>query len=92
MKAAGEKEERLQRGERGSNALGRKKIQNTRHGGMIYLSGLSQEREFQTEIVITSVEMIGGEDDVSFTLNNITSKGIFPKTKMMTLMTKTIII
>ena len=79
MKAAGEKEERLQRGERGSDALGRKKIQNTRHGGRIYLSGLSQEREFQTEeIVITSVEMIGGEDDVSFTLNNITSKGICP--------------
>ena len=28
-------------------------------------SGVSQESEFQTEIVITSVEMIGGEDDVS---------------------------
>ena len=49
---------------------------------MIYLSGLSQEREFQTEIVITSVEIIGGENDVSFTLNSVTSVGIFPKTKM----------
>ena len=29
-------------------------------------AGFSQEREFQTEIVITSLEMIAGKDDVSF--------------------------